>query len=164
MSVIDKMAEGLAKNGEFLKMHLADFSDADMLARPCPGANHAAWQLGHLIAAETNLANAFRAGVMPELPAGFSEKFDGKEASKRDDPKSFPSKAELISLFERTRAASVKFTKSLKEQELGQPMPEKFQSFVPTVGDLIAFTPVHSAMHIGQFQVIRRKLGKPVLF
>ena len=24
--------------------------------------------------------------------------------------------------------------------------------------------PVHVAMHIGQFQVIRRKTGKPVLF
>ena len=24
--------------------------------------------------------------------------------------------------------------------------------------------PTHAAMHLGQFQVIRRKLGKPVLF
>jgi len=24
--------------------------------------------------------------------------------------------------------------------------------------------PVHVAMHLGQFQVLRRKLGKPILF
>ena len=39
-----------------LQFTLGDFSDADMLARPAPSANHAAWQLGHLIAAEAGTA------------------------------------------------------------------------------------------------------------
>ena len=45
--------------------HLADFSEADMLARPAPGANHVAWQLGHLIVATTNLINMVTPGAMP---------------------------------------------------------------------------------------------------
>jgi hypothetical protein len=32
------------------------------------------------------------------------------------------------------------------------------------VGDILMLHPAHLAMHVGQIQVIRRKLGKPVLF
>ena len=31
---------------------LSDLSDADLLVRPSPAANHLAWQLGHLISSE----------------------------------------------------------------------------------------------------------------
>jgi len=31
--------------------YLGDFTDADLLVRSVPGSNHAAWQLGHTIAA-----------------------------------------------------------------------------------------------------------------
>jgi len=34
----------------------------------------------------------------------------------------------------------------------------------PTNADIVALGIGHDTMHIGQFQVIRRKLGKPVLF
>jgi hypothetical protein len=43
-------------------------------------------------------------------------------------------------------------------------MPEALQGFAPTVGHLAYVLPVHVMMHLGQVQVIRRKLGKPVLF
>ena len=42
--------------------------------------------------------------------------------------------------------------------------PEKFRSWVATWGDLIGILSGHVTMHVGQFQVIRRKIGKPVLF
>ena len=34
----------------------------------------------------------------------------------------------------------------------------------PTYGHVAALIPEHTAMHVGQLQVIRRRLGKPVLF
>jgi hypothetical protein len=34
----------------------------------------------------------------------------------------------------------------------------------PTVGHVVHLFPTHAAMHIGQIQVLRRKLGKPILF
>jgi hypothetical protein len=34
----------------------------------------------------------------------------------------------------------------------------------PRIADLAFLQADHLTMHIGQFQVIRRKLGKPVLF
>ena len=56
------------------KMHLADLSDADLMQRPVAGANHANWQIGHLIVAETGMCT--KAGAtMAELPAGFADRY-----------------------------------------------------------------------------------------
>ncbi len=102
MTQIELMSEVLAKDPGFMGMTLGDFSDADMLVRPTPAANHAAWQIGHLIVSETGMINSIKPGAMPELPAGFKEKFT-KETTKTNDPSSFPKKAELLDLFGKTR-------------------------------------------------------------
>ena len=65
------LAEVFASNLEMLKMTLADFSDADMLVRAVPKANHALWQLGHLVNSEVTLVGTSVPGSMPALPAGF---------------------------------------------------------------------------------------------
>jgi hypothetical protein len=36
--------------------------------------------------------------------------------------------------------------------------------FAPRLGDLFQLVANHTLMHAGQFSVVRRKLGKPVLF
>ena len=38
------------------------------------------------------------------------------------------------------------------------------RSWAPTWGHLAYALPIHAMVHIGQIQVIRRKLGKPNLF
>ena len=149
-------------NFEMLKSTLADFSDADMLVRPCPGANHPAWQLGHLINSETSMLKGVT-GSAPELPAGFLDKFK-KDTAGNDDPNFFPKKAELIDAFSKVRAATVNWAKGLTPADLDKPSPEKMRHWAPTVAHLVAMIPGHTTMHVGQFQVCRRKLGKPVLF
>lgn len=163
MTQIELMSEVLAKDPGFIGMTLGDFSDADMLVRPTPAANHATWQIGHLIVAETGMISSITPGAMPELPAGFAEKFK-KETAKSDDPAAFPKKAEILDLFGKTRAATVKWAKGLTPADLDKTSPEKMRSWCPTVGHLLALLPNHVAMHVGQFQVIRRKLEKPILF
>jgi DinB superfamily len=163
MTQMELAADVLARNLEMLKMTLADFSDADMLVRPCPAANHAAWQLGHLTAAETRLTGMFQATGIPELPAGFEAKFT-KETASNDDPAFYPKKAVLLDQFIKTRLAAAAWIKTLKPSDLDRPSPEKFAARIPTLGHVVAMLPAHLAMHVGQFQVIRRKLGKPVLF
>ena len=143
-----------------LKATLADFSDADMLVRPCP-AEHPNWQLGHLVNAETFFLNAM--GVPFELPAGFSDKYNKNTASV-DDPAQLAKKDELLALFDRTRGALVKFAREAKPEQLDKPAPERIQRIAPTIGHLVLTTAAHGAMHVGQMQVARRKLGKPVLF
>ena len=52
MTAKDVLKNALKSNHEILSMYLSDLSDADLLVRPAPGANHIAWQLGHLIYSE----------------------------------------------------------------------------------------------------------------
>jgi hypothetical protein len=70
----------------------------------------------------------------------------------------------LLELFAKTRNGTIAWAKTLSAADLDRPSPEQMQRFVPTIGHLVVMIPVHVAMHVGQFQVIRRKLGKPILF
>lgn len=149
---------------EFIvNMYLADLTDADMLVRPVPGANHIKWQLGHLMTAEHGLINEVRPGSMPPLPAGFAEKYT-KETASSDDPKAFHSKEELLKIRGEQRTAALKALESVTDTELDQPCPEKFRSFLKTVADVYILLGNHDLMHAGQWAVVRRKLGKPPLF
>jgi hypothetical protein len=163
MNTIQLFADVLNRNLEMLKATIADFSDADMLVRPVPSANHAAWQLGHLTASENNMLKAVNPGITPPAPASFAEKFTRQTAT-IDDPKFFPKKAELIDVISNTRMASIAWVKTLTLADLETATPEKLRNWVPTIGHLVTMMPSHAMMHVGQFQVIRRKLGKPILF
>lgn len=163
MTTVEFIANTLQRNFELLKTTLSDFSDSDLLARPVPGANHTAWQLGHLILSETGMLK--KAGAtMPELPAGFAERY-GKDKATCDDAKAFGSKAELLELFAKVRAGTIAYAKTLSEADLDRVTPdEQMRSFVPTYGAILDIQAGHLMMHLGQMQVIRRKLGKKLLF
>jgi DinB superfamily len=162
MTVGELHADLLLRSGDMLKATLADFTDAELLQRPCPAANHPNWQIGHLIVAETFFLNAI-GGQAHELPAGFADRY-GKQTAGIDDPNQFAKKDELISLFDRARKATAEFARTVKPEDLDKPGPERLRSFAPTVGHTILTAALHSNMHLGQLQVARRKLGKSVLF
>ena len=160
MTVNDYLASTLAGSLNMLKMHLNDMTDADLLVRPFPGANHANWQIGHLITSEVSLLNKCGA-KMPELPPGFVERYN-KEASKIDDASKFATKADLLALFDKIRAGTIAYAKSATEAQLTAPSP--MPDWFPTVAEVVGLGSMHIGMHVGQIQVIRRKLGKPILF
>jgi hypothetical protein len=141
-------------------MHLADLSDADLLVRPVPGANHANWQMGHLIVSELQMVTT-NGGKGIELPAGFADRYN-KEASKIDDASKFATKADLLAQLDRVRAASVAWAQALTPQQLDA--PSSFPQFCPTIAHMVNLVIGHVLMHGGQIQVLRRKLGKPILF
>ena len=163
MTINDLLVDQLKGNLETVKFTLADFSDDDMLVRPAPAANHTAWQLGHLVCAETMAFEAVKPGSMPPLPEGFARRFTS-DTTRLDDPAAFPSKEELLDRFSEARAATTALARSLSAQELDKPTPQHLQAWAPTVGRLLAAMPEHVFMHLGQWQVVRRKLGKPILF
>src|SRR2546422_10762233 len=104
MNAQDAIKTALASTRHIVNWYLSDLSDADLLVRPVPGANHIAWQLGHLIAAEAmyflpNIPGAEKV----ELPAGFVEQHT-KETSAADSPKGFRTKAEYLELFNKVRS------------------------------------------------------------
>jgi hypothetical protein len=55
MNIREVIKTALTNSQSLLDMFLGDLSDADLLVRPIPEANHPAWQLGHLIGGEVHL-------------------------------------------------------------------------------------------------------------
>jgi len=145
---------------------LGDLTDAEMFIRPCPGANHAAWQLGHLCLSESSIQPILAAAHAVGVPDGFKDVYNMK-ANVNDGAEKFApfnTKAQLIELFGKVRAGTIACVESMSPEQLDAPTPEKYQAWAPTLGMLVAGQMTHTMMHAGQFQVIRRKLGKPVLF
>jgi hypothetical protein len=146
-----------------LGWYLGDLSDADLLVRPVPGANHIAWQLGHLINSEQKLGISVPGAVYPELPAGFADQH-GPQTASADPATGFGSKNDYLGLFTRTREATLANLVKLSDADLDKPTTGPMAKFAPRLGDLFVLIANHTMMHAGQFSVVRRKLGKPVLF
>jgi DinB family protein len=160
----DAVKTALGSTKEMLNWYLGDLSDADLLVRPVPEANHIAWQLGHLISAEVHLAKeTLPEAVYPALPAGFDEQH-GKATAAMEPPKGFKTKDEYLALFGKVREASLAALSKMSEADLDRPTKGNMAKFAPTVGALMVLMSNHVLMHAGQFSVVRRKLGKPVLF
>lgn len=144
--------------------YLSDLSDADLLVRPVPGANHIAWQLGHVIASEVSLVRSqLPNAAYPELPAGFAEQHKQDKAG-QESPKGFLNKQQYLDLFNRVREATKAAVSKLSDADLDRPSTGNMASFAPTLGAFLMLVSNHVLMHSGQFSVVRRKLGKPVLF
>jgi len=163
MTAKDVLKNALKSNHEILSMYVSDLSDADLLVRPAPGANHIAWQLGHLISSETRFLGTIPGAKAPPLPAGFAEQHN-KTTAKSESPSGFLTKAQYLELFNRTREATQAALASLPDSDLDKPVADDFARMAPTIGSRFFLMANHEMMHAGQFTVTRRKLGKPVLF
>ncbi|HTU21807.1 MAG TPA: DinB family protein [Gemmataceae bacterium] len=154
-----------AMNGTQYLTHqyLNDLSDADLLVRPVPGANHIAWQLGHLIASEIGLVRSqLPNAAYPELPTGFPEQH-GKETASQEPPKGFLKKQQYVDLFNRVREATKAAVAKLSDADLDRPTTGNMAQFAPTLGEFLTLVANHTMMHAGQFTVVRRKLDKPII-
>jgi hypothetical protein len=163
MNGIDAIRTALKSTQHLVTWFLGDLSDADLLVRPTPGANHIAWQIGHVIAAEPQLASPLPGAAYPELPAGFAKQHS-KDTQAIDPPTGFATKAEYVDLFNKVRQATLDTLGQLTDADLDRPTQGRMAPFAPTLGALLVLVSNHSLMHAGQFSVVRRKLGKPVLF
>ncbi len=146
----------------FTRAQLNDLSDAELLVRPVPGANHIAWQLGHMIAGTHRMLTAL-GHKAPALPEGFEAAYT-RETARSDDPAKFLTKAEYLALAEQMRVASLAAIAATPDSALETPGPERTRHFLPTVAAVLAALGGHWLMHASQFVVVRRKLGKPLLF
>ncbi len=151
-----------ASNDSVVKSYLADLSDADLLVRPVPGANHIAWQLGHLIGSEQGLLKSIPGASGIELPAGWGEQHS-KEKSQNESPDGFRTKAEYLDFYKRSRANALKQLENFDEPNFAKATEGRFAGFAPALMEMWILVANHPMMHVGQFVVMRRKLGKPVV-
>lgn len=163
MNARDAIRLGIKQSDTVVKMYLGDLSDSDLLVRPVPGANHIAWQLGHLLSSSYQMLEAIAPGVATPLPQGFGDKYS-TEGSKFDSPGAFHSKATYMALYDQHMSNTNKVLDKISDVDLDRPSPESMQAYAPTHGDLLALQGSHWLMHAGQWAIVRRKLGKKPLF
>jgi uncharacterized damage-inducible protein DinB len=163
MNSRDVIKRSLKSTQRLIGNYLSDLSDADLLIRPAPTANHIAWQLGHLILAEQSMmaAQAISGASWPELPAGFKEQHS-KEKAAEQSTKGFGTKADYLDLFKKTRAATIAALDNISDADLDKPTQGRMAEFAPLLADILLLQAHHTLMHAGQFTVVRRQLGKPV--
>ena len=159
-SVNDSLAFGLSSSATLLKRYVADLSPGEYVHRPSPGANCAAWTVGHLAMTDRRMLERLGA-ALPPLPEGFDRRFSRDEGCPQ--AQEFGDVGTIISVFDDHRSRLVAAVKSVKPEQLDRKL-EKPIAMATTVGEAIAFFAVHSAMHAGQIVMIRRSLGRPPLF
>ncbi len=144
------------------RAYVDDLTDADLFVRSVPGANHIAWQLGHMVSGTQQML-AMLGHPSPALPEGFVAAHSAQTSSV-DDAAKFATKDEYLGLLEQMKAAALAAIDATPESALEQPGPEAMREYAPTVAAALGVVGMHGTMHAGQFIPIRRKLGKPPLF
>ncbi len=139
--------------------YLTDLTPDEVFKRPAPTANHIAWQLGHLISAESRLVEAAAPGSMPALPEGFAERHT-KDTAASDNPKDFLPKEEYLQLAKTVRAAALRTMDSLSEADLDKPVSGRVPPWVKRAGDCFVTAAGHWVLHAGQWVILRRQLGR----
>jgi hypothetical protein len=164
MNGIQTIQSALGSTQWLLNEFVKDLSDEDLVVRPVAKANHLAWQLGHIIQGEVMMVNSQlpNAGY-PALPGTWGDLYGGKGADK-DGQEHFAKKADYLSLFNDVHKNTIAAVGRLTDSDLDKPTQGQMAPFAPKLGNFFILVSNHTLMHVGQFTVLRRKLGKPVLF
>ena len=144
--------------------YLQDLTDAELLIRPVPGMNHAAWQLGHMIAGSKKMIRSWGRQA-PALPAGFEEGYTKETAGFWTIRRSSPLKDVYLDLAGKDQGrVPGRAVDAIPESKLDDPGPEAMREYAPTVAAVLTLLGTHWLMHAGQFVAFRRKLGKLPMF
>ena len=72
-------------------------------------------------------------------------------------------KAQYLDLFYSVRKATLNNLEKMSEADLEKANTGPVAKFAPTLAALIILISNHTLMRAGQFTVVRRKLGKPIV-
>ena len=156
----DVLIHGLTVSRDLLARYTADLTPQEYLHHPFPKANCAAWIIGHLILSERKALSLLGVDPLPEVPAGFENRFPREVTDKPADD--YGDVTQLIPLFNAHRNRLIEVVKSATPEMLDKPLEKPFP-IAKTVGELVSFFAAHVAMHAGQITLNRRSLGRPPL-
>ena len=137
MNARDAILTALGGTQAMMPTYLGDLSDADLLVRPVPNANHTAWQIGHLISSEKFLLGEHLAASYPQFPTGFDDLHSGKN-SKVDQDKGFLTKVQYLELFNQVRNATKAAVAKLGDADFDKHCKGPMEKFAAHAGRLAA--------------------------
>jgi hypothetical protein len=159
MTSIELLMGAYRMASRMVQLMCEDLSEAEFHHQPVPGANSAAWIVGHL--AVTSRRTAERLGAT-ELPV-LTEEFIGRYSQTKKAAGSqaeLGSKEELLALFNLCTDKLMGAMRTLPAEGLDGPALNPGR-FATNYGEAILFGAMHFTMHCGQLSTIRRSLGKP---
>jgi hypothetical protein len=156
------IAAAAERSLRYLLEAVADFTADEFVQRPVPNANHALWQLGHLTISEDEMVSEMLTTPDRIASASFQDSFTRGQASE-STLAAFPPPEDVLALLKRVRERSCRWIESLATGGGRNPGPLRMRAYLPTADDVALAIQEHAAMHLGQIQVIRRRLGKRML-
>lgn len=161
MSPTDLLAGGYRMGRQMVHLMTDDLTDAEFALQPVPGANSAAWIVGHLAVTARRTAERLGATDLPLLTEEFVAKYSvtKKPAGSQTE---LGGKAELLKLLDGCVDQLIGAARLLPPESLTNP-PANPGPFASNYGEAVLFGAMHFAMHCGQLSTIRRCLGKPPL-
>ena len=163
MAIDKSVKHCLHFNLGFLKQLLSGVAEDRMTHQPCPGMNHPAWIVGHIVVTMAGAAKL--AGADYQAPEGWGALF-GKQTTPVDDAGKYPGKQTLIDELDKSVRALGPVIDKLDAATLSAPNPiDGFRDRMPTIGDALTFIfNSHMGLHSGQLSAWRRACGMPALF
>lgn len=140
---------------------LSDITAEECCRQPWPGANHAAWTVGHMaIALDRHAAFVGAESKLGEWKALF-----GKGSEPKTDASEYPPWEDLVQGFRDACGRMTDAAAAATPEQLAVENTYVSPETMPTIGDFVTFSmTAHTAMHLGQLAAWRRALGRPVLF
>jgi hypothetical protein len=143
----------------YIHRMLDDLTESEFGHQPVPGANSAAWIIGHLAVTVRRTAERLGATGLPDLPEEFVARYSvtHKPAGAQTE---LDTKAALVALFDECTGKLIPAISALPVEALANP-PLSATGLATNYGEAVLFGVLHVAMHSGQLSTIRRSLGKP---
>jgi hypothetical protein len=157
MTTHDAIAAGYRMAGQLFHRMTDDLTPADFRVQPAPGANSAAWVVGHLAVTLWRTADRLGATDLAPLPPGLLEAFTqtGKPAG---DQSGIGDPIELLRLFDAHLTKVIAAVPTIPAAKLTEPANRP--GFATSFGEAVLFGALHIVMHAGQLSILRRSLGK----
>lgn len=159
MTPNDVIAGGYRMAKALIHRMTDDLTPADFAHQPCPGANSAAWVVGHLALTLRRTAERLGVAGLPALPEGFVERFSQTKKA-ADTQANLGDPPAMMALFDTCLDAVIGAVAKLPAETLAGPSPTP-SPIATNYGEALLFGSLHVAMHGGQLSTIRRSLGKP---
>ncbi len=159
MTPNELLAGGYRMGRQMVQLMCEDLTEDEFRHQPVPGANSAAWIVGHLAVVARRTADRLGATDLPALTEEFIGRFSVTKQPAGAQTE-LGNKTELLALLNVCIEKLIQAILKLPAEALDGPAlgPSRFAT---NYGEAVLFGTMHITMHCGQLSTIRRSLGKP---